>query len=172
MCGCKYTRRIKVSRAPHLPSDARLFPVCSYLNGDAEKPMAQSFILLVEDNPDDVFLASRIIGKVCDDEILVARDGEEASELLRRMEIDGSHHQIRLVLLDLKLPKISGLDILQFIRGSERLCLLAVAILTSSDNETDQERCRELGVEDYIYKPMTADRLKRVLSRGGGGVHE
>lgn len=130
--------------------------------------MAQSFILLVEDNPDDVFLASRIIGKVCTDEILVARDGEEASELLRRMEQDGSHLLIRLVLLDLKLPKISGLDILQFIRDNERLRRLPVAILTSSDNETDQETCWELGVVDYIYKPMTADRLKTVLSRGGG----
>lgn len=130
--------------------------------------MAQSFIMLVEDNPDDVFLASRIIRKVCTDEILVARDGEEASELLRRMEQDGVHDRIRLVLLDLKLPKISGLDILRFIRDNERLNLLPVAILTSSDNETDQETCWELGVVDYIYKPMTADRLRTVLSRDGG----
>ncbi len=130
--------------------------------------MVQSFILLVEDNPDDVFLASRIIRKVCTDEILVARDGEEASELLRRMEQEGGHERIRLVLLDLKLPKISGLDILQYIRQNERLRRLPVAILTSSDNETDQETCWDLGVVDYIYKPMTADRLKSVLSRGGG----
>ncbi len=130
--------------------------------------MAQSFIMLVEDNPDDVFLACRIIRKVCTDEILVARDGEEASELLRRMEQEGVHDRIRLVLLDLKLPKISGLDILRFIRDNERLNLLSVAILTSSDNETDQETCWELGVVDYIYKPMTADRLRTVLSRDGG----
>lgn len=127
--------------------------------------MAQSYILLIEDNPDDAFLASRIIGKACRHEILMARDGEQAHDLLRRMERDGTVHQIKLVLLDLKLPKISGLDLLEGIRSSEKLQGLCVAILTSSDNETDQEKCRELGVVDYIYKPMTVDRLKSVLSR-------
>ena len=127
--------------------------------------MAQSYILLVEDNPDDAFLASRIIGKVCPDRILLARDGEEASELLNRMAEDESYRQIRLVLLDLKLPKVSGLDVLQAIRNSARLHDLSVVVLTSSDNDLDQERCRELGVADYIFKPMTADRLQQVLAR-------
>jgi CheY-like chemotaxis protein len=127
--------------------------------------MAESYILLVEDNPDDAFLASRIIRKVCSDEILVARDGEEASELLQRMTGDGSYRLIRLVLLDLKLPKISGLDLLQSIRNSTELHSLSVAVLTSSDNEMDQERCFELGVLDYLYKPMTADRLESLLRR-------
>ncbi|GAW66404.1 histidine kinase [Geoanaerobacter pelophilus] len=127
--------------------------------------MAESYILLVEDNPDDAFLASRIIRKVCSDEILVARDGEEASELLQRMTGDGSYRLIRLVLLDLKLPKISGLDLLQAIRKSDELHSLSVAVLTSSDNEMDQERCFELGVLDYLYKPMTADRLESLLRR-------
>lgn len=127
--------------------------------------MAESYILLVEDNPDDAFLASRIIRKVCSDEILVARDGEEASELLQRMTCDGSYRLIRLVLLDLKLPKISGLDLLQSIRNSIELHSLSVAVLTSSDNEMDQERCFELGVLDYLYKPMTADRLESLLRR-------
>ncbi|GFO63221.1 response regulator [Geomonas paludis] len=130
--------------------------------------MAPSYILLIEDNPDDLFLASRIIGKACQHEILTARDGEEADELLKRMERDESYRQIKLVLLDLKLPKISGLDLLRGIRGSDKLQRLAVAILTSSDNETDQEQCRDLGVVDYIYKPMTVDRLKGILSRSEG----
>lgn len=131
--------------------------------------MAESYILLVEDNPDDAFLASRIIRKVCSDEILVARDGEEASELLQRMTGDGSYRLIRLVLLDLKLPKISGLDLLQAIRTSDELHSLSVAVLTSSDNEMDQERCFELGVLDYLYKPMTADRLESLLRRREDG---
>ncbi|MBJ6800854.1 response regulator [Geomonas propionica] len=130
--------------------------------------MAPSYILLVEDNPDDLFLASRIIGKACQHEILTARDGEEADELFRRMEQDESYRQVKLVLLDLKLPKISGLDLLRGIRGSAKLQGLAVAILTSSDNEADQEQCWELGVVDYIYKPMTVDRLKGILSRSEG----
>lgn len=127
--------------------------------------MAESYILLIEDNPDDAFLARRIIRKVCPDEILVARDGEEAIELLQRMARDGSYHRIRLVLLDLKLPKISGIDLLLWIRKNDQLQKLDVAILTSSDNEMDQERCFELGVLDYLYKPMTADRLLRLLRR-------
>ncbi|BCG47198.1 Putative response regulator [Citrifermentans bremense] len=131
--------------------------------------MAESYILLVEDNPDDAFLASRIIRKICSDEILVARDGEEASELLQRMTGDGSYRLIRLVLLDLKLPKISGLDLLQAIRKSDELHSLSVAVLTSSDNEMDQERCFELGVLDYLYKPMTADRLESLLRRREDG---
>lgn len=127
--------------------------------------MAQSYVLLIEDNADDAFLASRIIGKVCSDKILVARDGEEAGELLQRMADDASYKQIRLVLLDLKLPKVSGIAVLQGIRASAVLRTLPVAVLTSSDNELDQKKCRELGVLDYIYKPMTADRLQRLLSR-------
>ncbi len=127
--------------------------------------MEESYILLVEDNPDDAFLASRIIGKVCADKILVARDGEEATDLLQRMALNGSCRSIRLVLLDLKLPKISGLDLLQTIRDNDQLRSLSVAILTSSDNEVDQERCSELGVLDYIFKPMTVERLQRVLQR-------
>lgn len=126
--------------------------------------MAQSYILLIEDNADDAFLASRIIGKVCSDKIIVARDGEEASELLQSMADDATYKEIRLVLLDLKLPKVSGIAVLQGIRSSAVLSALPVAVLTSSDNELDQKKCRELGVLDYIYKPMTADRLQRLLS--------
>lgn len=126
--------------------------------------MAQSYILLIEDNADDAFLASRIIGKVCSDKIIVARDGEEASELLQSMADDATYKEIRLVLLDLKLPKVSGIAVLQGIRSSAVLSGLPVAVLTSSDNEFDQKKCRELGVLDYIYKPMTADRLQRLLS--------
>lgn len=126
--------------------------------------MTTSYILLIEDNPDDAFLASRIIGRVCADSILVAHDGEEANELLSRMAEDASYRQIRLVLLDLKLPKIDGICVLRGIRSSAELCCLPVAVLTSSDNDLDQQQCRELGIIDYIFKPMTAERLRRVLA--------
>jgi len=129
--------------------------------------MEDRFILLVEDNADDAYLAQRVIGKVCSDKVIIARDGEEASNLLNKMVADRAQGQIRLVLLDLKLPKMSGLEVLQSIRSTPQLSALPVAVLTSSDNDLDQERCRELGILDYIYKPMTADRLQRVLSRDG-----
>ena len=127
--------------------------------------MEESYIVLIEDNADDAFLVSRIIGKVCTDKILLARDGEEAILLLLRMADDGSYRQIELVLLDLKLPKINGIEVLESIRTSEILHDLPVAALTSSDNDLDQERCWNLGVLDYIFKPLTADRLQLLLSR-------
>jgi CheY-like chemotaxis protein len=127
--------------------------------------MPEPYILLIEDNPDDAFLASRIIGKVFKERIVVARDGEEATEILQRAVEDGSYRDIKLVLLDLKLPKIHGLEVLRSIRGDRFLSSLPVVVLTSSDNDMDQERCRELGVLDYINKPMNVDRLQRALSR-------
>jgi len=127
--------------------------------------MEDRYILLIEDNADDAYLASRVIGKVCTDQIIVARDGEEASDMLQKMVGDAAQTRIRLVLLDLKLPKISGIEVLQTIRSTPELRNLPVAVLTSSDNDLDQERCRELGILDYIYKPMSAERLQRVLNR-------
>lgn len=132
------------------------------------EPMAESYIVLVEDNADDAFLASRIIGKVCRDKVIVAHDGEEANAILQRMAKDASYKQIRLVLLDLKLPKISGIEVLTAIRRSEVLHNLPVAVLTSSDNDRDQAKCGELEILDYIFKPMTAERLQRVLSQSEG----
>jgi CheY-like chemotaxis protein len=133
-----------------------------------EKAMAEPCILLIEDNPDDAFLATRIIGKVTPDTVILVRDGEEAINLLEAMAEDGSYQQIRLVLLDLKLPKVNGIDVLQMIRTNGRLSALPVVVLTSSDNDIDQEKCRELGVIDYIFKPMTAEGLQRALSQPQG----
>lgn len=127
--------------------------------------MAEPYILLIEDNPDDAFLACRVIGKVLKERIVVARDGEEATSLLLQAAEDGSWRDIALVLLDLKLPKIHGLEVFRTIRGNRLLQGLPVVVLTSSDNESDQQRCRELGALDYIYKPMNADSLKQALSR-------
>ncbi|HJV35747.1 response regulator [Geomonas sp.] len=127
--------------------------------------MAEPCILLIEDNADDAFLASRIIGKLCAEKIVVVRDGEEASELLLKMVEDGSWQLIRLVFLDLKLPKMNGIGVLQTIRNNPKLQGLPVLVLTSSDNDVDQERCQQLGVIDYLFKPMTAERLQRALGK-------
>lgn len=127
--------------------------------------MDERVILLIEDNADDAFLALRVIGKVCSEQVLVARDGEEAELMIRSMLANQSYPRVRLVLLDLKLPKITGLELLEMIRSHPALKGLPVAILTSSENEGDQERCRELGVLDYIFKPMTVNRLQQLLAR-------
>src|SRR6185369_16147601 len=86
-----------------------------------EKAMPERYILLVEDNADDAYLAMRVIGKVSSDKVIVARDGEEATDLLEKMTADAAHRRIRLVLLDLKLPKISGIEVLQTIRSTPML---------------------------------------------------
>jgi CheY-like chemotaxis protein len=127
--------------------------------------MRERVILLIEDNADDAYLAMRVIGKVCTDKVIVARDGEEASSILEKMARDQVHQLIRLVLLDLKLPKMSGIEVLRTIRETPALRSLPVAVLSSSDNDLDQQSCWDLGILDYIYKPMTADRLQRVLLR-------
>lgn len=114
-------------------------------------------ILLVEDNPDDEALTLRAFAKNnISNRIVVVRDGVEALDwLLRR----GAHaHRAepdpQIVLLDLKLPKIDGLEVLRQLRGDPRTRLLPVVILTSSKEESDLLRGYELRANSYIRKPV------------------
>jgi CheY-like chemotaxis protein len=108
-------------------------------------------ILLVEDDPDHELLTIRALKKsnIAND-IRVARDGEEALELL--FGENAIHPQV--VLLDLKLPKIDGLEVLRRIRQNDASRLLPVVVLTSSDEERDVVRSYQLGVNSYIRKPV------------------
>jgi DNA-binding response OmpR family regulator len=108
-------------------------------------------ILLVEDDPDHELLTIRALKKsnIAND-IRVARDGEEALELL--FGENAIHPQV--VLLDLKLPKIDGLEVLRRIRENDASRLLPVVVLTSSDEERDVVRSYQLGVNSYIRKPV------------------
>lgn len=111
-------------------------------------------ILLVEDDPDHVELALLALEKHnLSDKVLVARDGSEALEYLDRPELP------KLVLLDLKLPKVSGLEVLKRIRAQQRTRFLPVVILSSSDEESDILRSYELGVNSYIVKPLELDNF-------------
>jgi len=105
-------------------------------------------ILLVEDNPDDEALTRRALAKNnIQNEVRVARDGAEALELLQAVTPE-------LVLLDLKLPKVDGLEVLRRIRADERTRLLPVVILTSSKEERDLVAGYGLGANSYIRKPV------------------
>jgi DNA-binding response OmpR family regulator len=105
-------------------------------------------ILLVEDNPDDEALTRRALAKNnIQNEVRVARDGAEALELLDVITPE-------VVLLDLKLPKVDGLEVLRRIRADERTRLLPVVILTSSKEETDLVSGYGLGANSYIRKPV------------------
>jgi CheY-like chemotaxis protein len=108
-------------------------------------------ILLVEDDPDHEVLTIRALKKsnIAND-IRVARDGEEAIKLLFGDEA----LQPQVILLDLKLPKVDGLEVLRRIRESESTRMLPVVILTSSDEERDVVRSYQLGVNSYIRKPV------------------
>ncbi len=111
-----------------------------------------AIILLVEDDPDHAELALRALeqhGVV--NHVVVARDGAEAIDCL----FGGRLARLpEVVLLDLKLPKISGLEVLRRIRETESTRFLPVVILTSSDEEKDLTRSYELGVNSYIRKPV------------------
>jgi CheY-like chemotaxis protein len=108
-------------------------------------------ILLVEDDPDHELLTIRALKKsnIAND-VRVARDGEEAINLL--FGENAVHPQV--ILLDLKLPKVDGLEVLRRIRESEMTRMLPVVILTSSDEEFDLVRSYKLGVNSYIRKPV------------------
>jgi len=116
--------------------------------------MSEGMILLVEDDPDHEALAIRALRKAnVANEIKVARDGAEAIDYMKGIE-NGTNRVPQLVLLDLKLPKIEGLDVLKAIRASDKTALLPVVVLTSSDEERDIVASYRLGVNSYIRKPV------------------
>ena len=109
-------------------------------------------ILLVEDDPDHELLTIRALTKSnIVNEVAVARDGEEAIRLLFGPE----PIKPQVILLDLKLPKVDGLEVLRRIRESDTTRMLPVVVLTSSDEERDLVRSYQLGVNSYIRKPVS-----------------
>ncbi len=112
---------------------------------------ATRLILLVEDDPDHEMLTIRALKKSnIANEVKVARDGEEAIALL----FGEGAVRPQLVLLDLKLPKVEGLEVLRRIREDDTTRMLPVVVLTSSDEERDVVRSYKLGVNSYIRKPV------------------
>ncbi len=120
-------------------------------------------IVLVEDNPDDERLTLRALrrGKISN-EILVARNGEEALEL-----IFAQNPLPCVVLLDLKLPKIDGLEVLRHLRETEKTRLLPVVMLTSSSEERDIIESFSLGANSYVRKPVDIDQFTEAVRQLG-----
>lgn len=115
-------------------------------------------ILLVEDNPDDVELTMRAFRKNnIANNIVVAHDGVEALDyLFGRGAYEGRNtsEQPRLILLDLKMPRMDGLHVLEKLRGDERTALLPVVILTSSKEDQDLVSSYRHGANSYVRKPI------------------
>ena len=120
--------------------------------------MDKKIILLVEDNPDDVTLTLRAIKKNnITNEVVVVRDGLEALDYLFATGAHAGRDMSvmpTVILLDLKMPKVSGLEVLQRLRADVRTKLLPVVILTSSKEEQDLINGYSLGANSYIRKPV------------------
>lgn len=131
--------------------------------------MTDLHVLLVEDNQDDEFLAVWALQRVGIKGISVARDGREALDLLCDRE-QAAAPLPDLVILDLRLPKIDGLEVLQKIRATAATAALPVLVLSSSEDAGDREACRRLGIIDFLAKPLkTAVLSDLLLGRLGRG---
>ena len=134
------------------------------LTGEAE-------ILLVEDNPNDVELTLHALRKehLCN-RIHVVRDGEEALDFLfcRGTYSDRSFdHPPKFVILDLKLPKVDGLEVLRQLKNDIRTHAIPVTILTSSKEDRDLVQSYQLGVNSYIQKPVDFDQFRDMVKQLG-----
>ena len=128
-------------------------------------------ILLVEDNPADLELTLHAFGQnQIANQIQVARDGEEALDFIfcrNSFERRSLNQPPRLVLLDLKLPKVDGLQVLREIKGSPQTCAIPVVILTSSKEEWDLVESYKLGVNSYIQKPVDFNNFRETVKHLG-----
>jgi two-component system response regulator len=133
--------------------------------------MTEKTILLVEDNEDDEELTTRALrqAKVAND-IVVARDGREALDYLFSEGPHANRDPARtpaLILLDLKLPKLSGLEVLQRIRADERTRLIPTVVLTSSSEDEDMLRSYQHGANSYVRKPVEFSAFANAVSQLG-----
>jgi two-component system response regulator len=118
-------------------------------------------IFLVEDNSDDEMLTRRAFKKSnVANALVVARDGEEALAYL----FDANNKLPAVILLDLKLPRVRGIEVLKRLRSDERTRLLPVIVLTSSNVDSDLRACYELGCNSYIQKPVDFDKFVDAIS--------
>jgi two-component system response regulator len=128
-------------------------------------------ILIVEDTPQDLELTMRALRKAnVSNHIQVARDGEEALEFIfcegafKERKIDNTP---KVILLDLKLPKVNGIDVLRRIKGDPRTKMIPVVVLTSSKEQKDVVESYQLGVNSYMVKPVNFERFVTAVQELG-----
>lgn len=132
-----------------------------YKNASAQ--FSRGPILLVEDNPADVDLMKRAFSKRgITRPLIVARDGEEALACIQEWEAD-SDSIPALILLDLKLPKVSGLAVLRQIKHHPKFRTIPVVMLTTSDQDSDVHAAYDLGANSYIVKPINFEKFLEAI---------
>jgi CheY-like chemotaxis protein len=128
-------------------------------------------ILLVEDSPDDLELTQRALRKAnLTNPIHVARDGAEALDFIFCEGVHASRdiaNPPRVILLDLKLPKVDGLEVLKRIKADARTAAIPVVVLTSSKEQNDVVESYALGVNSYIVKPVNFERFAEAVQQLG-----
>jgi two-component system response regulator len=131
--------------------------------------VSEKVILLIEDNPKDEALTLRALKRSnILNKVIVAHDGVEALDYLFARDSDGKLNPLpQLVLLDLKMPKISGLEVLTRIRAEERTQLLPVVILTTSTEDQDRLNGYRLGANSYVRKPVDFLQFTEAISQLG-----
>jgi CheY-like chemotaxis protein len=129
----------------------------------------ENFILLVEDNPKDEALTLRALKKSnILNAVAVAHDGVEALDYLFGRNAQGNANPLpQLILLDLKLPKIDGLEVLKRIRSEERTRVLPVVILTTSTEDSDRLEGYRLGANSYVRKPVDFVKFAEAVGQLG-----
>ncbi|MGA7579297.1 MAG: response regulator [Desulfobaccales bacterium] len=126
-------------------------------------------ILLVEDNPHDVELTLRSLQKHnLANRVQVVKDGAEALDFIFNTgSFAGQANHLKVILLDLKLPKVSGLEVLQRLKDDERTRTIPVVVLTSSHEDRDIEECYRLGVNSYVVKPVEFESFAKTVAEMG-----
>lgn len=127
-------------------------------------------VLLVEDNPTDLELTLHVFKKHnLASQVAIARDGAEALDLIFSTGPRGGQPRpgFKLILLDLKLPKVSGLEVLRRIKGDPETAVCPVVVLTSSRELNDQAESYKLGANSYIVKPVDFEQFNRSVAEIG-----
>jgi two-component system, response regulator len=129
----------------------------------------EKYILLVEDNSDDVMLTEIAMRKSqTPNKMMVVWDGEEALDFLfhrGRYAAREGDDDPAVIILDLKLPRVDGLEVLEQIKADKRTSSIPVVILTSSTEDKDQSESRRLGADEYICKPTGLTQLIEIIQR-------
>lgn len=128
-------------------------------------------ILLVEDNPSDAEMTIRALKKSNIANIIIhLNDGVEALDFIYGNGAFAGRDlslQPRLILLDLKMPRIDGMEVLERLKGDEKTKSIPIVVLTSSNEDPDIERCYQLGVNSYIVKPVGFDNFSKIIGELG-----